>query len=451
MQVKKFEARTMKDALELVKTQLGPDAIILSARDNNRSFGLVGEGSVEITAAVSEQTLQKKKFVESRLKDTALQQFQNSPARMQKDVIEKMVNKHIERNTPQQVRPVTTTRYIDIDEPVVKPMNASQVNISPVSINSVATSPIIANNEVASLKAEIAGLREIITQFQSIPQTVSQGTHPGADYGLSYDMSFMYERLLGAGVAPEIAADLLSQAQNELPPVKAKNRSAVEGWVARRILEAVPIDNEISSKMHVFIGPSGTGKTSSLVKLASHLVVNEGKRIALITTDTGKVGAADQMRIYAQILNVPFAIVRSQADWSAIMKYLNGVDAVLVDFQGMSLKTSAEVDRLRSLMPPGQMKARIHFVLSANMKDQDVVDSTKRYSVIGFHDAIFNSLDESIQHGTIFNFTQRFRVPLHSFGIGTRIPEDFEFASKERVLDLILKITDAQRQQGANL
>ncbi|WP_374021172.1 hypothetical protein [Bdellovibrio bacteriovorus] len=62
MQVKKFEARTMKEALEMVKTQLGPDAIILSARDNNKSFGLVGEGSVEITAAVSEETLQKKEI-----------------------------------------------------------------------------------------------------------------------------------------------------------------------------------------------------------------------------------------------------------------------------------------------------------------------------------------------------------------------------------------------------
>ncbi|HEY1079416.1 MAG TPA: flagellar biosynthesis protein FlhF, partial [Bdellovibrio sp.] len=68
MQVKKFEARTMKEALEMVKTQMGPDAIILSARDNNKSFGLVGEGSVEITAAVSDETLQKKKFAESRLR-----------------------------------------------------------------------------------------------------------------------------------------------------------------------------------------------------------------------------------------------------------------------------------------------------------------------------------------------------------------------------------------------
>ena len=66
MQVKKFEARTMKEALEMVKTQLGPEAIILSARDNHRSFGLVGEGSVEITAAISEDSLQKRRFTQSK-------------------------------------------------------------------------------------------------------------------------------------------------------------------------------------------------------------------------------------------------------------------------------------------------------------------------------------------------------------------------------------------------
>ena len=90
MQVKKFEARTMKEALEMVKTQLGPDAIILSARDNNKSYGLVGEGSVEITAAVSEETLQKKKFAESKLREQDLQKFKQIPARQQKELIQKI-------------------------------------------------------------------------------------------------------------------------------------------------------------------------------------------------------------------------------------------------------------------------------------------------------------------------------------------------------------------------
>jgi flagellar biosynthesis protein FlhF len=96
MLVKKFEARTMKEALEMVKAQMGPDAIILAARDNKKSFGLVGEVSVEITAAVSETTLHKKKFVETKMVETDKERFQRSPARTQKDLIEKMVRRELE-------------------------------------------------------------------------------------------------------------------------------------------------------------------------------------------------------------------------------------------------------------------------------------------------------------------------------------------------------------------
>src|SRR3989338_1912414 len=114
MQVKKFEARTMKEALEMVKTQLGPDAIILSARDNNKSYGLVGEGSVEITAAVSEETLQRKKFTESKMREQDKERFQKIPARQQKEFIHKMVEKHVQKNA--QPPQITQRRYIDIDE-----------------------------------------------------------------------------------------------------------------------------------------------------------------------------------------------------------------------------------------------------------------------------------------------------------------------------------------------
>ncbi len=115
MQVKKFEARTMKDALEMVKKQLGPDAIILSVRDNNKSFGLVGEGSIEITAAVSEETLHKKKFAESKMRNQDIEKLQTAPARIQKDVINKFVENHLNKNKHINYQ-FTQQRYIDIDE-----------------------------------------------------------------------------------------------------------------------------------------------------------------------------------------------------------------------------------------------------------------------------------------------------------------------------------------------
>lgn len=84
MRVKKFEAKTMKDALKMVKSELGPDAVILGARENKKSFGLGGETSFEVTAAVSDITLQKKRFVESRMRPDDREKFRSSQARSQK-------------------------------------------------------------------------------------------------------------------------------------------------------------------------------------------------------------------------------------------------------------------------------------------------------------------------------------------------------------------------------
>lgn len=481
MQVKKFEARTMKEALEMVKSQLGPDAIILSARDNNKSFGLVGEGSVEITAAVSEETLQRKKFTESRLREQDQQRFQQSTARQQKELITKMVDKHNQKN--KVPAPITQRRYIDIEEDenqqarvrtsAQRALNAFQEqeeiftgtrkqSAQAAAANSPAVRPAVklapvpaavANQERESeairvLKNEIANLKQVITQFQQMPQNFV-GSHPGADYGINYDLSAIFSKLTVAGIDVEIAAEILTQAQETLPALKLKNKALVEAWVARHVLETTKIaSNPTQGKIHCFVGPAGAGKTSAMIKMASNMVVREGKKVALFTTDTFKVGASDQMKIYAQILNVPFSVIRTQNDWQNLMRYLANVDCVLVDFTGLSLKNNDEIQMMRSLLPPQALNPNIHLVLSANSKDGDVTELGRRYSMLNYKDVIFSGLDESAQHGTIYNFMKRFDIPLHSFGIGPRVPEDFEFATKERLLDLIFKITQLNQQDS---
>ena len=121
---------------------------------------------------------------------------------------------------------------------------------------------------------------------------------------------------------------------------------------------------------------------------------------------------------------------------------------VLVDFTGLSLKNNDEIQMLRSLLPPSVMNPQVHLVLSANAKDSDATELGRRYSILGYKDVIFSGLDESTQHGTIYNFMRRFNTPLHSFGIGSRVPEDFEFATKERLLDLIFRITQLQQKDS---
>lgn len=569
MRVKKFEARTMKEALLMVKHELGPDAVILAARDNRKSFGLAGEGSVEVTAAVSEHTLHKKKFVESRLPDSERARFQRSPARTQREIIERMTEARLRRSQEdeRERRPITSTSYIDIpdeDRPVratsahpkqaivtrqaraagsvremprkdrraefdgqsrrssfahvngrnvddviadfdegaradhpspmvdaghapappsdrakarirsavreawraglstagqdllsdapLKDRSGGSVTARPMASATVAAATEQQGRELGAadagrefelinLKNEVNRLQKVIDGFQTVPQTFV-GTHPGADYGVSYDLSFMFQKLQSAGISSENVAEIMTAAQSRMDPLQIKKRPLVDAFVARWFLSHIQVcEQPYANRVHCFVGGSGSGKTSSLVKMASHLVVREKKKIAVLTTDSFKVGAADQLKIYCQILNVPFAIVRNATEWEWVLGQLGHVDHILVDFPGLQLGDLDEIHRLKSLLPPAAAAATFHLVVSATAKDGDAMEIARRYKITDFADLMFTNLDQSVQHGVIYNLMKKTARPLHSFGTGARIPEDFEAATKERVLDLIFRLT----------
>ncbi|MCB0408170.1 MAG: flagellar biosynthesis protein FlhF, partial [Bdellovibrionales bacterium] len=235
------------------------------------------------------------------------------------------------------------------------------------------------------------------------------------------------------------------------PREQLKKKAYVSAWIARYLLDNTQIaENRTLNKYHVFVGPSGHGKTSSLVKLASHMVICEKKSIAIVTTDTQKVGAAEQLKIYSQILNVPFAIIRRKQDWHILDQKLAKVDCILIDSPGMNLRAISELDFLRDILPPETGGRSIHYVQSALARDEAAYDVANRYKVLGFNDIVFTNIDETTHHGIIFNFQKKFETPLHSFGIGSHIPEDFEPATKERVVDLIFKITNFKKYEAIN-
>jgi flagellar biosynthesis protein FlhF len=471
MLVKKFEARSVKEAIDMVKTQLGPDAIILNVRDNKKTYGLVGEGSVEITAAASEESLRKREFLESALTKDKKDAFSKSSARVQKQIIEKFEK----RKSNPRVKFANNSaqrRYVDIEDEQLEDVapedqfqNVRTQWTKQTRTNEVRVAPPIATNTqqdvtkqtqekfetnvIKSLQGEIRTLKQIISQFQSVPQNMkSNSSFPGSDYGLSFELSGLYQKLTEFGVATEIASEILLKVAESLPPAKLKNRSLVEGFTARQILESVLVKAQpLTSRIHTFMGPPGSGKTSLLVKLASQMIAKENKTVMIATTDTFKVGASDQMRIFAQILNVPFAIIRATNDWMNILKSSQAYDYLFVDYPGLTLRTTEEQNVIERLLPPSGVSRDLHLVLSATDQDQLITEYGARYQRIGYDDASFNFLDETYHHGSIFNFQRRFNAPYLSFGLGKKIPDDFEFATQERVLDLVLKVTQTMENR----
>ena len=466
MQVKKFEARSMKEALEMIKSQLGPDAIILSAKEITKGFGLGGEKSIEVTAAFSEAILHKKKFVESKLPAQQKEQFIKSTAKDQKELMRKMIENQISKMNEQSAKPagtgtvklkpastmpstpykITQKRYADIDSDTDSDYQSEQEHYPQSSAVTQVAKKVWNDMEVSSLKQEIETLKNVMSQFQSIPQSFVQA-HPGADHGVHYQMSHHFQKLTASGVMSEIAGEILVKCQKQLSAQQQTARSTVESWVAKYILETTPVVNSTAEQFHLFVGPSGSGKTSSLIKLASQLILTQRKRVAIISTDSSKVGAAEQMKIFAQILNVPFLTIRSQQDWSHVIPHIENLDHILVDFAGLNLRNQEEVNYIQRMSPPVYKSLRTHLVLSSSSKDRDLIECAKRYEGFGFNDVIFSGLDEASAHGNIYNFVRKIRTELFAFGIGTKVPEDFEFATAERVVDLLLKITQNKKQE----
>jgi flagellar biosynthesis protein FlhF len=147
------------------------------------------------------------------------------------------------------------------------------------------------------------------------------------------------------------------------------------------------------------------------------------------------------MKVYSQMLNIPFVSVKSPADWQRVMPYLVHVDHVLVDYASLNLRNQDEINYATQMLPPTTEETQTHLVLSCKSKDQDVIEMANRYRSFNYDDIIFTALDEVTQYGVIYNTVRKLNRPLFAFGIGSKIPEDFERATVERVLDLILEIT----------
>ncbi len=465
MQVKKFEARTMKEALEMVKTQLGPDAIILSAKEITKGFGLGGDKSIEITAAYSESNMQKKRFAESKMPDATREKFLKSSAKSQKEVTQKLIESHVARLNLQVMSPPkkmipdvpklnhrnAEKRYIDIDNENASTNYSTQVQLNAATPVTQYAQKKWNDMEVTQLKSEIEGLKSLVHQFKPVPQNFLH-SHPGAEAGVHYEFALHYKKLLQRGLLPEIAADIVTQAQKQIDLKHSENRNLIENWIGKYILDTTPVVQDSSEQFHLFIGSSGSGKTTSLVKLASDLILNQRKRVAIISADNQKVGASEQMKIFCQILNVPFLLLRSQQDWSHIIPHLDQIDHILVDFAGLNMRSAEEFNYLKRMSPPVYNSLRTHLVMSCLTKDSDLFDIATRFEKFGFDDVIFTDLDKSAVHGNIYNFVRKIKTKLFAFGIGPLVPEDFERATAERVVDLILEISkNPQKDSHSNL
>lgn len=202
--------------------------------------------------------------------------------------------------------------------------------------------------------------------------------------------------------------------------------------------ESVPIEREMKEKIWAFIGPTGVGKTTTIAKIAAQEMLEKGKKIGLITLDTYRIGAVEQLKTYASILNIPLESVVNQSDFSQAIKKFEYCDLVLIDSTGGSSFNKKHLLETKKFLNEIDKK-RITLLVSATTGNEDLKAIIQNYNYIGYDSIIVTKLDETKYYGRIFNINQYADKPLLFITTGQSVPDDIIRVSKENLLGYLFK------------
>ncbi|MCL1924928.1 MAG: flagellar biosynthesis protein FlhF [Defluviitaleaceae bacterium] len=249
-----------------------------------------------------------------------------------------------------------------------------------------------------------------------------------------------YEELIFNGVLPEIAKMLLSDLEEET------EISKIGAFVYNKIIDILkmptPIKNSsYDTKFIFFFGPTGVGKTTTIAKIASKLVLEENENVAMIAADTYRIGATEQLKIYANILSTSIDIIYEPKEFSAsAIKFQNeGKSIVLVDTAGRSHKKSENLTELVELLDTPFINEKF-LVLSSATKYEDLEDIILQFSKLGRFRIILTKFDETLSYGNVLNLCVKFGIEIVYITTGQNVPYDIEILSPQKIAKALLGI-----------
>ncbi|MFL0269636.1 flagellar biosynthesis protein FlhF [Candidatus Clostridium radicumherbarum] len=219
---------------------------------------------------------------------------------------------------------------------------------------------------------------------------------------------------------------------------KAINEEIEEDQKVKLAIETmIPVAKVKMEGRIVLVGPTGVGKTTTIAKLAGRLSLLEKKKVGLITIDTYRIGAVEQLKTYADIMNIPFKVVFSLKEMEKAIDELNNCDVILVDTTGRSSKNSMQISELRAFIERVNTD-NIHLVISSTTKANDINSIVEGFKVLNYNNVIITKLDETTTYGSILNILDAAKKPLSFITTGQNVPDDIKHISTNEVSNLIL-------------
>ncbi|SNX55500.1 DEAD/DEAH box helicase family protein [Thermoanaerobacterium sp. RBIITD] len=240
--------------------------------------------------------------------------------------------------------------------------------------------------------------------------------------------------LVGKGVNENLANILTEGIEN----ISDNNMELLQKRIINFIGTPRKINFSNDKKRIIFIGPTGVGKTTTIAKIASNLILKENKKVLLITADIFRIAGAEQLKIYGDILGVPVKVVNNIFDLHKLNNELDMYDIVLVDTAGRSHNDERKMHELKTFLQYSSCD-EIYLCLSAATKDSDIKNIVKSYDFINDYNLIFTKLDETDNYSVILNSIFYSKKPLSYITNGQIVPDDISIADRRLIAQNILK------------
>jgi flagellar biosynthesis protein FlhF len=378
MIVKKFIANTSRQVLQLVRKELGPDALILSNRavDNGIEILAVAQEDVSVLGATDQANPEHRK---GKMNDTL-----HSPA-------------------------------------------AS----APIPVQSAVAEDPISH----TLIGEIRSMRGLIEQ-QMVYQAwdTAQRIGPGK--------TRILQDMLHAGFSAAMVRQFLAKMPHDLSEEQKAH------WVRTmldRNLITVPAADEIVERggVYALVGPTGVGKTTTVAKIAARGVVRYGaEKVALLSTDSYRIGAHEQLRIYGKLLGVRVIAVKDTSDLQFVLDDLRSKHLVLIDTVGMGQRDQMMGEQL-ALLSTSEHQVKRLLMLNSTGNGETLDDVVNVYREGGVHGCIITKTDEAVGIATVLDVAIRQKLPLHYVTDGQRVPEDLHLPDRHDLLQIALRPAEA--------
>ena len=448
MIIKRFQAKTEQEAIENAKKELGPGVVIMNVK-NVKKKGLLAvfkKTMVEVTVALEEE--RERTPIPVKSMTTPQQQTQPQaevippPAPATLTALEQLARVQEQNNIALRVQEENTkkdgTNALKNADASANPL--ANASVSPLTNASVST---LANASVSTLALEekLENLENLLKQ--QIDSEINKEEISEEDSEQIKYTKLLYNTMIDNEVHEKYANQIMEEVEKGAAPNMSFDYFLSNVYQKMILKFGKPQKIEPAAKgakVVFFVGPTGVGKTTTIAKIASKFCVEEKKKVVLLTADTYRIAAAEQLRTYANILEVPFRIIYSTQEMEAIYHEFEEYDYILIDTAGHShhnneLKESNKV-MIHSLDEIAEKE--VYLVLSATTKYRDLISIADTYSEMTDYTLIFTKLDETTSLGNLLNLRLHTDAEMSYVTCGQNVPEDMEFFNPQTTVKQIL-------------